>query len=100
MPAFLARRYDEPVDVERCDDVPASFLRRGRRYTVRAVLGHWWEIGPWWESTELTAGVTDDEREMWRIEAALAGRPAAGVAVVELCFSWSTGSWSLTAVLD
>jgi uncharacterized protein DUF6504 len=97
MPAFLARRYDEPVDVERRDDVPLSFTRRGRRYAVRTVLGHWWETGPWWQSSELTAGVTDDERELWRVEAAAAGR---SVAVVELCFSWSTGSWTLAAVLD
>lgn len=96
MPAFLARRYDEPVDVERRDDVPASFVRRGRRYAVSAVLGHWWETGAWWTG-DLTAGVTDDERELWRVEASTAG---GSVAVVELCFSWATGGWTVTAVLD
>jgi hypothetical protein len=96
MPAFLARRYDEPVDVERRDDVPVSFLRRGRRYTVRAVLAHWWEAGAWWESRELTAGITDDERELWRVEATAGPH----VAVLELCFAWSTGSWTVVAVLD
>jgi hypothetical protein len=73
MPAFLARRYDEPVDVERRDDVPAGFVRRGRRYAVRAVLAHWWETGAWWEGGDLTAGVADDEREMWRVEAGVVG---------------------------
>ena len=97
MPAFLARRYDEPIDVERRDDVPSSFVRRGRRYAVQVVLAHWWETGAWWQAADLTAGLADDEREMWRVEAAAPGRQ---VAVVELCFSWSTGSWTLTAVLD
>jgi hypothetical protein len=96
MPAFLARRY-EPVDVDRRDDVPVAFVRRGRRYAVRSVLAHWWETGPWWEHADLSRGVADDEREMWRVEAAAGGR---SVAVVELCFAWSTGTWTVTAVLD
>ncbi|MDQ1706732.1 MAG: hypothetical protein QOF18_3098 [Frankiaceae bacterium] len=103
MPAFLARRYDELIGVERHDDVPVAFMRRGRRYAVRAVLAHWWETGAWWdgatgEGADRTAGVADDEREMWRVEATAAGRSS--VAVVELCFAWSTGAWTLTAVLD
>src|SRR3954454_16262184 len=97
MPAFLARRYDEPVDVERRDDVPVAFVRKGRRYTVRAVLGHWWQTAPWWETADLTVGAVDDERELWRVEPSAAGR---SVAVVELCLSWMTGRWTLTAVLD
>jgi hypothetical protein len=96
VPAFLARRSGEPVDVERRDDVPVAFVRRGRRYAVRAVLAHWWETAAWWESAELAGAVADDERELWRIEATARG----GDVVVELCFSWVTGRWFLTAVHD
>jgi hypothetical protein len=99
MPAFLARRYADPVEVERRDDVPAAFVRDGRRYEVRAVLAHWWETGAWWLDAADTAGpaVADAERELWRVEAAARGR---SVAVVELCFAWATGRWTVTAVLD
>jgi hypothetical protein len=91
----LARRYDEAVEVERRDDVPVAFVRRSRRYAVRAVLAHWWETAAWWERPDGTVG--DDEREVWRVEASIGAGP---VAVVELCFSWSTGRWALAAVLD
>ena len=94
MPAFLARRYDEPVGVERRDDAPVAFARGRRRYLVRTVLAHWWEAAPWWDGT----GATDDERELWRVEAA----PAYGgsVVVAELCFAWATGRWTVRSVLD
>jgi hypothetical protein len=96
MPA-LARRYDERVQVDHRDNAPIAFVRRQRGYVIRAVLAHWWETGAWWESTDLTGGVADDEREMWRVEAAAPGRSA---VVVELAHSTTTGRWSLTAVLD
>jgi hypothetical protein len=95
MPAFLARRYDEPVDVERGDDAPAAFVWRGRRHLVTAVLGHWWETGAWWQ--RLDHGLSDDEREIWRVEATPRGRPS---VVLELGFAWSRGTWSVGAVLD
>jgi hypothetical protein len=95
MPAFLARHYDAPTEVERRDDAPAVFVWRGRRHVVREVLGHWWQAGAWWE--RLDAGLDDDEREVWRVEAAAAGRSP---VVAELSFSWSTGTWSVVAVLD
>jgi hypothetical protein len=97
MPASLARRYDEPVEVERRDDAPVAFVRRGRRYLVRTVLGHWWETRAWWQADDLTAGVSDDEREIWRVEASLR---AGSVAVVDLSFAWTTGCWAVDAVLD
>jgi hypothetical protein len=93
----LARRYDEPIEVERRDDDPVAFVRRGRRYAVRQVLAHWWETGPWWTTVEPDGGVGDDERELWRVEAAAPGR---GVVVAELCFAWVSGRWTLAAVLD
>src|SRR4051794_41806978 len=74
MPAFLARHYDVPTEVERGDEAPASFIWRGRRHVVREVLGHWWQTGAWWE--RLDAGVDDDEREIWRGEAGAPRRPA------------------------
>ena len=95
MPAFLARNYDAPTEVERRDDEPAAFVWRGRRHVVREVLAHWWQTGPWWE--RLDGGVVDDEREMWRVEAAATGRSP---IVVELSFAWTMATWSVVAVLD
>lgn len=97
MPASLVRRYDEPVEVERLDDRPAAFTRQGRRYAVRAVLARWWETDAWWLGDEPGAGPTDHEREMWRVEAAAPGRAA---VTVDLCWSWTTGRWTLVAVQD
>jgi hypothetical protein len=102
MPAFLARRYDERVQVDHRDNEPVAFVRGHRGYVVRAVLAHWWETGPWWQATDLAAPVQagtvrDDERELWRVEAVAPGRSS---VVVELAHSWSTGRWSVVAVLD
>jgi hypothetical protein len=97
MPASLARRYDEPVDVEHRDGEPVAFVRRGRRHVVRAVLAHWWETGAWWMRPDLGAGPGDDEHELWRVEAAAGGR---SVVVLELSRSQSTARWTVRAVLD
>ena len=102
MPAFLARRYDERVQVDHRDNEPVAFVRRHRGYVVRAVLAHWWETGPWWKTADLavpeqTGTVQDDERELWRVEAVAPGRSP---VVVELAHSWSTGRWTVAAVLD
>jgi hypothetical protein len=97
MPASLARRYDELVQVDHRDNAPIAFVRRHRGYVIRAVLAHWWETGAWWERPDADAGVTDDERELWRVEAAAPGRSP---VVVELAHSWTTGRWTLAAVLD
>src|SRR3954465_12858459 len=58
MPAFLARHYDAPTEVERRDEAPAAFVWRGRRHVVRAVLGHWWQTGALWGGL---AGWGDDD---------------------------------------
>ena len=50
-----------------------------------------------------TASVDDDEQDWFRVEAAAgrSGRTSEGTAgVYDLCFSWSSGSWSLCRVLD
>ena len=111
MPAFLARRHDDPVEVVRRDSVPTQFRWHGRRYVVREVLDHWLLTGAWWQTAALTrltsgesstgdepVGGLDDEREFWRVEAA-PGRYGAR-AVVELCHVLASGSWTVTAVLD
>jgi hypothetical protein len=95
MPAFLARRYAVVTDVERGDDAPAVFTWRGRRHVVRSVLDHWWETAAWWTAERETVG--DDERELWRVEAVAAGRSP---MVVELCFAWRTGTWTVDTVMD
>ena len=96
MPA-LARRYDESVHVDHHDNAPIAFVRRHRGYVIRTVLAHWWETGAWWEKPDADAGVADDERELWRVEAAAPGRSP---VVVELAHSSATGRWTLAAVLD
>lgn len=93
MPAFLARRYDQPITVERRDDAPAAFVWRSRGYVVRTVLDHWWETGPWWRGGD----GADDERELWRVEARAASRSP---IVAELCFAWSSGVWTVSSILD
>ncbi|MGN6523173.1 MAG: DUF6504 family protein [Actinomycetes bacterium] len=95
MPAFLARRYVTGADVECVDGAPVTFVWRGRRHRVRAVLDHWWETAAWWMQQQERPG--DDEREMWRVEAVADGRSA---VVVELCFAWRSATWTVDAVMD
>jgi hypothetical protein len=97
------RRYDDPVEVRKGwvtgVEAPEQFLWRGRLWKVRAVLAHWVETGPWWQSAGVSAvlgsaepdgsGAGDPgprplgdlltERELWRVEA---GRGAVPVAIV------------------
>ena len=109
----LARQYAEPIEVHRRDDRPARFVWRRRRYVVHAVLEHWVTTGTWWNvatasadegSTDASMGVAtgpgplDDEREFWRIEAA--ADDVAVPAVVDLCFRWSTGEWTVQRLFD
>ena len=102
MPASLARRYAAEAEVLRRDDQPAVFTWRGRRYAVRAVLDHWWETAAWWTGHgadgTLAGSVGDDERELWRVEATAAGSGA--TAVMDLSFAWTTGTWTVSSVLD
>ncbi len=83
------RRYDDPILVRQRDVTdptgedgaapPESFVWRGRRYRVRAVVGHWHERTPWWRhALEAQAGPGGDlilQEEVWRVEAT----PARGV---------------------
>jgi hypothetical protein len=56
----MARRYDDPVDVRRRDEVPVEFLWRGRLYVVRDVLSHWVETGAWWRSAGVRSAYSGD----------------------------------------
>ena len=123
----MTRRYDDPIDVRRRDEVPVEFLWRGRLYVVRDVLSHWVETGPWWRSGGVRAAYAGEtvgeptdrlgsepaggtargetalaldpgEREMWRVEAG-AGR-SHGTGVFDLCFDWGAGAWTLAHALD
>lgn len=46
----MGRRFAEPIEVRRRDEVPEQFLWRSRLYAVRDVLEHWVEAGQWWAS--------------------------------------------------
>jgi hypothetical protein len=137
------RRYADPVEVRQgildqstdtgsspSPEGPEQFLWRGRLWTVRAVLAHWVETGPWWQSvgaravsgaesaaTESAPGARIPlgdlltERELWRVEAGR-GRPGASSpaasadprdpvsGVFDLSFDWADGRWTLVGCVD
>jgi hypothetical protein len=123
------RQYDDPVEVRKGwigdpgagVEGPEQFLWRGRLWQVRAVLAHWVETGPWWQSSgvravlgceEPGAGGTDTraghdllgEREMWRVEAgrgrAVPDGDGVGGGVFDLSFDWADGRWQLLGCVD
>ncbi len=122
------RRYDDPVETRMGQvsgtEGPEQFLWRGRLWKVRAVLAHWVETGPWWQSGGARAVIGSDEpmaagadrdagglrgdllgeRELWRVEAGRGpgggdGAPDGG-GVFELAFDWSDGRWALVGCAD
>ena len=131
------RRYADPVEVRQGpleDDTrglgaqgategPQQFLWRGRLWKVRAVLAHWVETGPWWQSTGARAAVGSEEaatetespgrvhigdllteRELWRVEAGRGrvtpdGEPDGG-GIFDLAFDWADGRWTLVGCTD
>ena len=115
------RLYDDPVEVRKgggsgdLEEGPEQFLWRGRLWKVRAVLAHWVETGPWWQSAGVRAVVGTDEavdddaasgttvdlvaeREMWRVEAGRGATDTGGV--FDLAFSWTDGRWQLVGCAD
>ena len=96
----MSRRYADPVEVHRRDDVPTEFRWRGRRYSVGAVLAHWVEAGGWWRMRGGTGQVDDREREVWRVEARPYGRRSVSAGIYDLCFDWSVNGWILTRTHD
>lgn len=125
------RRYDDPVETRMGlvsgMEGPEQFLWRGRLWKVRAVIAHWVETGPWWQSGGARAVIGSDdaqdgrrssvsrppgtdllaERELWRVEAGR-GRPVDGPGatdgdgsgVFDLAFDWSDGRWALVGCAD
>lgn len=122
------RRYDDPVEVRQGwvegpahrGEGPEQFLWRGRLWKIRAVLAHWVETGPWWQSTSVREVIGSDdadapaagpatlpgdllsERELWRVEASRGGL-AAGPdtsGVFDLSFDWGSGDWQLVGCAD
>lgn len=128
------RRYDDPVETRMGlvsgVEGPEQFLWRGRLWKVRAVIAHWVETGPWWQSGGARAVIGSDEpaagavqtggtdlrptdllgeRELWRVEAGRGpGRPVSvttdavpdGGGVFDLAFDWSDGRWALVGCAD
>ena len=75
------RLYDDPVEVRRGEtEGPDQFLWRGRLWKVRAVLAHWVETGPWWQTARAAGrrrGAGGADRPARRARA-LAGRGRPG----------------------
>jgi hypothetical protein len=123
------RRYDDSVETRmgRVAGIegPEQFLWRGRLWKVRAVLAHWVETGPWWQSSGVRAVIGSDdqapteassidqrgadllgERELWRVEAGRGaavpqpGDPDPAGGVFDLSFDWSDGRWALVGCVD
>jgi uncharacterized protein DUF6504 len=118
------RRYDDPVETRMGlvsgVEGPEQFLWRGRLWKVRAVIAHWVETGPWWQSGSARAVIGSDEpvtpatpgtgrgadllgeRELWRVEAGRGpvGGAGDGGGVFDLAFDWSDGRWALVGCAD
>jgi Family of unknown function (DUF6504) len=132
------RRYADPVEVRRGHveaasdhegiEGPEQFLWRGRLWKVRAVLAHWVETSPWWQSTGVRTVIGSEEveaalpprpslgdllteRELWRVEAGRGrprtydvdpdGEPEVAISgVFELSFDWADGRWLLVGCSD
>ena len=114
------RRYDDPVEVRRGpagEDTadasgPQQFLWRGRLWKVYAVVAHWVETGPWWQSADARAALGAEtpttgldltaEREVWRVEAGRGAQEveARGTGVFDLSFDWAKGDWRLARAVD
>lgn len=124
------RLYDDPVEVRRGEtEGPDQFLWRGRLWKVRAVIAHWVETAPWWQSTTARAVIGTDEdhthdltpdrppvvgadllveRELWRVEAGRGmvvvtgpdGEAVHTSGVFDLSFNSSDGRWQLVGCAD
>ena len=63
----------------------------------------WGEPAPDVGAAAGPASVDDGERDWFRVEAGcppFTGPSSAGTGVFDLCFSWSSGRWTLARVLD
>jgi len=130
----MARRHADPVEVRGAGPGapgspggggPTHFLWHDRVYTVREVLGHWRESGPWWEAVRATppirqepaaasgstaasgptasrstalAALDTTEREVWRVEASRGRCYPPGV--YDLSLDRAAGRWTLSRTTD
>jgi hypothetical protein len=90
------RRYDDPVETRMGlvsgMEGPEQFLWRGRLWKVRAVLAHWVETGPWWQSgsaravigSDETAGADDPRSSLRRPEPVEGSEPSADLRSADL----------------
>lgn len=83
---------DEAFDPQ---EVPTTFLWRGRVHIVRGVLAQWTQRVPWWRGIGRGEGAGLLEQQVWRVEAS-AGR-AFGTGVYDLVRG---ERWSLERVSD
>ena len=73
----MARRYDEPVDVQSREEVLSAFIWRDRLYAVRGVLDRWTERRSWWQDP--VGAPQSGERTVWRGGASPGRRAGRGV---------------------
>ena len=78
------------------DDPLASLPTRPIPSSPKWAQRAWGEPAPDVGAVDAPAGIEDGEQDWFRVEA---GR-ATATGVYDLCFDWSTGSWSLARVLD
>ncbi|MDR7253846.1 hypothetical protein J2X46_002836 [Nocardioides sp. BE266] len=106
------RQYDDPVEVRRGEtEDPDQFLWRGRLWKVRAVVAHWVETGPWWQTARSAGAEASEqaapadlvaERELWRVEAGrgIPSEAQESYGVFDLSFDWTDGRWQLVGCVD
>jgi len=72
-------------------------------FSVRGAQRAWGEPAPDLGAAVGPASVDDGEQDWFRVEAGcppFTGPSSAGTGVFDLCFSWSSGRWTLARVLD
>ncbi len=132
------RHYDDPVEVRKGRvpgsggpvEGPEQFLWKGWLWKVSAVLAHWVETGPWWQSREVApvlgadqpvdqpadqpadqppgpaagqagAPCVHDLLAEREVWRVEAGRGQTGATgVFDLVFDWAHGSWRLSRCAD
>lgn len=69
---------------------PIEFTYRGRRFRIHAVLTRWCESGGWWNRIgDGQVRPDDNERAIWRVEAA----PIGAINTFELERDEKSGQW-------
>ena len=91
----MSKRYAEVVEIETTGGALQAFWWRGKRYTVRRVLGRWREAGGWWTSTTGTdrPWTAGESRELVRVQ-------TGGGGTYELGRDLRSGAWMILRVWD